>query len=208
MLLEAAGIMKIRECAMIVFAAIAAMLATLAAFAYISSNVAVSVTEDTVPETRRYVLPKTVFSSRLRLSLAVGVEGTGHKYLLAVNADMYEKNGNLTRLPDIGMTRYHVRSAMGGRAQDYNNSREQAGVEMRDFALRGADLPFPGAAMYIRGKYSYPDGSGPSKVMMYIDLRLLAEVAEAEGVDFRALYLRRPVKDLIVANTVHRRFQE
>lgn len=201
--------MKIRERAMIVFAAMAAVLSTLAAFTYISSKVVVSVTtEDTVPEAPRSVLPKTIFSSSLRLSLAVGVEGTGHKYLLAVNRDLYEKNGNLTRLADIGMTKYHVRSAMGGKAQHYNTSREQAGVEMRDLAMRGADLPFPGAVMYIRGKYSYPDGRGPSKVMMYIDLRLLAEVAEAEGVDFRVLYLRRPVKDLIVADTVHRQFQE
>lgn len=43
---------------------------------------------------------------------------------------------------------------------------------------------------------------------MYFDLRLMAEVAEAEGVDFRVVYLRRPVKDVILANTVHRRFQE
>lgn len=60
----------------------------------------------------------------------------------------------------------------------------------------------------IRGKYSYPHGSGQKKLMKYIDLRLLAEVAEKEGVDFRVLYLRRSVKDILVADTVHRHFQE
>ncbi|CAN0455879.1 unnamed protein product [Laminaria digitata] len=62
--------------------------------------------------------------------------------------------------------------------------------------------------MLIHGKYSYPDGWGLNKVMKYLDLRLLAEAAEAEGVDFRILYLQRPAKDILVANTIHRNFQE
>ncbi|CAN0167541.1 unnamed protein product [Hapterophycus canaliculatus] len=41
-----------------------------------------------------------------------------------------------------------------------------------------------------------------------MDLRLLAEAAEAEGIDFRVLYLRRSARDFIVANSVHRLFQE
>jgi len=45
-------------------------------------------------------------------------------------------------------------------------------------------------------------------VFQYMDLRLLAQTAEAEGVDFRVLYLRRPARDIILANTVHRDFQK
>ncbi|CAM9808577.1 unnamed protein product, partial [Ectocarpus fasciculatus] len=37
--------------------------------------------------------------------------------------------------------------------------------------------------------------------------RELAEIAEAENVDLRVVYLRRSAEDLIIANTVHRRFQ-
>lgn len=46
------------------------------------------------------------------------------------------------------------------------------------------------------------------KVFGYLDLGLLAEVAEAEGVDLRVLYLRRSARDVVVANTVHRDFHK
>lgn len=46
------------------------------------------------------------------------------------------------------------------------------------------------------------------KVFKYLDLRMLAEAAEAEGVDFRVLYLRRPARDIVLADTVHRKFQK
>lgn len=46
------------------------------------------------------------------------------------------------------------------------------------------------------------------KVFGYLDLELLAEVAEAEGVDFRVLYLRRPARDIVVADTIHRDFHK
>ncbi|CAN0408704.1 unnamed protein product [Laminaria digitata] len=54
---------------------------------------------------------------------------------------------------------------------------------------------------------SYPSGLGPDKALRYLDLRMLAEVAEEEGVDLRVLYLRRSAKDLLIANTIHRKFQ-
>ncbi|CAN0311826.1 unnamed protein product [Scytosiphon promiscuus] len=44
--------------------------------------------------------------------------------------------------------------------------------------------------------------------MQYVDPRLMAEAAEAEGVDFRVLYLKRSAKELLLADTVHRHFQE
>lgn len=47
-----------------------------------------------------------------------------------------------------------------------------------------------------------------SKVFGYLDLALLAEVAEAEGVDFRVLYLRRRAQDIVLADTVHRDFHK
>ncbi len=52
-----------------------------------------------------------------------------------------------------------------------------------------------------------PDPPSP-KVFKYMDLRLLAEVAEDAGVDFRVLYLRRKARDIILADTVHRQFHK
>ena len=82
---------------------------------------------------------------------------------------------------------------------------------MSNLAQYGAELNFPGTLVSMHGKgskYSYPRGRGPNKALRYFDLRMLAEVAEAEGVDLRVLYLRRPVKDILIANTVHRDFQK
>lgn len=55
---------------------------------------------------------------------------------------------------------------------------------------------------------SFPTGNGPDKVIHYVDLRLIAELAEEEGIDFRVVYLQRPAKDMLIANTVHRQFPE
>ena len=80
---------------------------------------------------------------------------------------------------------------------------------MRLLARVGEALQYPGTLRSMHGRQrlnSYPMGTGPNKALKYFDLRMLAEVAEAEGVDLRVLYLRRPVKQLVIANTVHRRF--
>ena len=69
------------------------------------------------------------------------------------------------------------------------------------------ELEFPGTVVSVPGRHSYPNGFGPNKALKYIDLRMMAETAEEEGVDFRVLYMRRPVTDIIIANTIHRDFQ-
>ena len=180
--------------------------ATLAAVVMSASspNVAVMVTQNASSS----VVPKTVFSSKVRVVLAVGLEGTGHGYFLHVREDLFKKNRHLARLSDIAVSRYRIWISMGSSVKQYSIAYQQARTEMRKLAHRGAGLSFPGTVKIIHGKQSYPFGYGPNKVLKYMDLRMLAEVAEAEGVDFRVVYLRRPVKDILVANTVHRRFQE
>ena len=95
---------------------------------------------------------------------------------------------------------------MGHSAQHYSTAHTRAREDMSNLAQYGAELNFPGTLVSMHGKgskYSYPRGRGPNKALRYFDLRMLAEVAEAEGVDLRVLYLRRPVKDILIANTVH-----
>lgn len=157
------------------------------------------------------VLPKAVFSSKMRLVLAVGVEGTGHSYFLNVDDHLFDANDDLVRLTsdenvDVGM--YHILSSMGSNVRHYSSTIENARTAMRKLARHGEDLASPGTMVILHGKYSYPDGLGVNKVMMYLDLRVLAEVAEAEGVDFRVVYLRRPINGILLADTVHRHFQE
>lgn len=53
---------------------------------------------------------------------------------------------------------------------------------------------------------SYPMNSGGRKVLQYPDVRMVAEAAEAEGIDFRIIYLQRPAKDMLIADTNHRHF--
>ena len=156
-------------------------------------------------------LTKTVFSSTMRMALAVGVEGTGHKFVLQVHDHMFDTNGQLARIPrdeTINVGIYHVRHMMGRDVRYYSDVLGRAKKQMRGMAESGAQLPFPGTIVIMHGKYSYPMGTGSDKVMKYIDLPLLAKVAEEEGVDFRILYLRRSVKDILIADTVHRQLQK
>ena len=156
-------------------------------------------------------LKKTVVSSKLRLVLAVGVEGTGHDYVLKVNDNLFKNNKYLPLIATgdrINVGKYHIRQALGRTSQHFSDIINGGRADMRMLAKRAAEIPHPGTVLVVHGKYSYPDAHGPDKTLKYLDLRLLAEAAEEEGVDFRVLYLRRPAKDIMLANTVHRRFQE
>lgn len=183
----------------------AMMGATFAAVSSASPDVLGSVTEHDPT-----VLPKTIFSSKLRVVLAVGLEGTGHNYFLQVDDDLFANNPDLVRLTGhdaLNMGIYHIQYSMADNVQRYVTTIDMARAQMRKLVQRSADLPAPGTVLYLHGKFSYPDGMGLNKALMYLDLRMLAEMAEEEGVDFRVVYLRRPAKDILVANTVHRGFQ-
>lgn len=100
------------------------------------------------------ILPKTMFSSKLRMVFAVGLEGTGHDYLLQVDDDLFAKNRNLVRLPFGTGSMYHylVRTSMGSTAHYYEQVLDLARADMRKVAQRGADLPPPGTVLIIHGR--------------------------------------------------------
>ena len=101
------------------------------------------------------ILPKTIFSSKLRMVFAVGLEGTGHDYLLQVDDDLFAKNRNLVRLPYGTGSMYHylVRTSMGSTAHFYEQVLDLARADMRKVAQRGASLPSPGTVLIIHGRY-------------------------------------------------------
>lgn len=156
-------------------------------------------------------LAKTIFSANMRMVLAVGVEGTGHDFVLQVHDHMFDTNDQLLPISGkyaISAGPYHIFNSMGTDVHHYSVALDNARRQMRNLAKRATEIPYPGTIALLHGRYSYPDGWGPKKVMKYLDLRMLAEVAEEEGVDFRILYLRRSVNDMIIANTIHRNFQK
>ena len=178
-------------------------LATCLAGVHVSVNVSTT-------ESETSTVIKTVFSSKLRLVMMVGAEGTGHGFMVEVKEHMFRTNDQLLQVPGrymITSQRDHIRTSMAATALGYSSNLDAAKADMRKLAEHGALLQFPGTIALFRKKNSYPDGHPPDKVLKYVDLRMLAEVAEEEGVDLRVIYLKRPVKDLIIADTVHRHFQ-
>lgn len=153
---------------------------------------------------------KTVVSNQLRLVFAMGLEGTGHHYTFAVEDLMFHNNPDLPRLQDfqLNIGLYYTASVMDESPLHFSSAQTSARAEMRELARRAEGVPWPGTIQVQRGGLSYPNGHGPLKVFGYVDVRMMAEAAEAEGVDFRVLYLRRSAKDLIIANTIHRDFQK
>lgn len=169
------------------------------------------------------VVKKPVYSSKMRLLFAVGLEGTGHHTLFTAIDNLFTANPDLVRMDECEMfAPYYLVDAMAGSALQYNNSIGDARREMRTLAEKGQGLSFPGSVATVQGGFimhpkkcvglagmlSYPTHNGAEKVQQYMDLRELAEVAEAQGVDLRVVYLQRAAKSIIRSTTVHRHFQE
>ncbi|CAN0161088.1 unnamed protein product [Scytosiphon promiscuus] len=154
------------------------------------------------------VVAKTVISTEVRLVFILGLEGAGHHYFTGAIADMFRANPNLPKMEDgfPGYSPYFVPFIMGKSAAAFDSAQGEARTAMSDLLRRAERLPYPGTVQLLRG-HSIPTGGGGQKVMRYVDPRLMAEAAEAEGVDFRVLYLKRSAKELLLADTVHRHFQ-
>lgn len=154
---------------------------------------------------------KSVTSDKFRLVFLAGLEGSGHHYIMSADSAMLTENPHLPRISRpfyLTSQPYYVPSFMAGNASVYAEVEDQARKQMRRLATAAAGLPWPGSVYILHNSWSYPTFSGRDKVMQYIDLQRMAEMAEANGVDMRVIYLRRSAKDLLLANTVHRHFQK
>ncbi|CAM9177681.1 unnamed protein product [Ectocarpus sp. 4 AP-2014] len=154
----------------------------------------------------RAVVPKTHVSDIFRLVFVAGIEGTGHHYIGGTHGFLIGDNGDPAPRYHhrIGARAYYAPNMMGGEAERFTLTSYEAMEKMRDLAEWAATLPSPGALEFFPTACSYPLNNGPLKVMQYMDLRRMAEVAEGEGIDLRVLYLRRSAKDTVIANTLHR----
>ncbi|CAN0188320.1 unnamed protein product [Hapterophycus canaliculatus] len=154
-------------------------------------------------------VPKTAFSNKMRLVFIVGLEGAGHHYITGAIQDMFRENpppslnGTLFRNDDA----FFLPAIMSESSAAFDEAVDEAHRDMVVLAQHAERLPPPGTFYMMHGQ-SFPSGYGIHKVMQYMDPRLIAEAAEAGGVDLRVLYLRRPARELLLADTVHRRFQD
>ncbi|CAM9917607.1 unnamed protein product [Ectocarpus sp. 12 AP-2014] len=167
---------------------------------------------DVVPQQGQHHdwVPKTVVSIQNRLVFTMGLEGTGHHFMFQVDDHVHKNNPHLPRMDDFHLdpSFYYAPFTFSINPSHFDDARKRAREQMKEFSIRAKNLTSPGMVEVQRGGISYPNGNGANKVFAYIDVREFAEAAEAENVDFRVLYLRRSAKDLIIANTIHRPFQD
>lgn len=164
------------------------------------------------------IVEKTVVSSKLRLVFAVGLEGAGHHYIVEALEEV------LTREDLVGINACgvlppaYVADTMNYTTSHYATAQDYARRQMTALAEQGEKLEAPGtiaiaqqSEVMIPGCFkvmSYPNYGGPGKVLQYLDLAMLARVAEAAGVDFRVVYLQRSAEAIMLADTSHRHFQK
>lgn len=180
------------------------------------------ITESTTAASRDHgKITKSTHSSKLRLVLYVGLEGTGHHLItktffhLYDNYDFFEAK-NCTLVSNILM-----HQTMFPSAKHYAHSLEKVRAEMRSLARLEQHLEPPGTIVTVQPtgrvqrhcprhgfghQLSYPCTGPPGKDFKYPDLQILAEIAEEEGVDFRVLYLQRSALELLISTTRHRSF--
>lgn len=160
------------------------------------------------------VINKNIFSDNMRLLFTLGVEGAGHHYMGAAIDRMYQDSSDLVPLIRCNLSRpYDLRAWALGESR-YVMEKNTAKAEMRELALAAHTLPPFGGLATMQGCgpegwrswLSYPNFPGPDKALQYLDLRMLASVAEAENIDLRIVYLKRDAKEVIVSSTRHRHF--
>lgn len=164
--------------------------------------------------------PKTRYSDQMRLVFTVGLEGAGHHYVVRAFEHVYDKHHDRVRLNGCRLAApYFFAYTMAESPSHFSEARAQARNGMRKLALEAQLVAPPGivATMQARRKHenacellmaSFPTFGGPQKVFQFMDFAMLAEMAEAEGIDLRLVYLQRSAKELIIADTRHRHFQE
>lgn len=199
----------------------AALLFLVVAFpAAAAVGIAVGNGTERLPATSSGVVSKTVVSSKTRLVFAVGLEGSGHNYLAGAFLSMFRGHQRVTRLDECRLSwEFYLVRSMTNSPEEYAQALARAREGMRALAVEGENLTSlggiatlfqlgsPPECKYI-GMLSYPNFTGGDKVFRYIDLRMVAELAEAEGVDLRVVYLQRSARDIMIANTIHRDFQK
>lgn len=154
------------------------------------------------------IVKKTVIDSKLRFIHPVGIEGSGHHYILGVQKHLFDTY-DLEHIHAYGFVdrkSYYVPWSMGNTVQYYSDRMEISRSQMHNLKEVGEKLDSP-TVVAMGTAESYPFGFGPNKALNYMDLRTMAEMAEYEGVDLRIIYLKRSAEECVISNTTRRKFQ-
>ena len=152
------------------------------------------------------VVKKNVFSDKFRFIHTVGIEGSGHHYFTNLHRNIFEYYPNIYKTGIIKHPDYFLPDFMGSTINNFGTMVDLFRNKMRNLKIIGDE--HPGTIFSMSGPESFPNGPGrKDKVLNYMDLRLMAEMSESEGVDIRFIYLKRSALDVLVADTIHRRFQ-
>lgn len=165
-------------------------------------------TDSVGPTGSHGVVAKTVVSDDFRFCMLAGLEGSGHHYILNAARTVLHVHQELPRVGrHMDTDPFYLPIAMGGKVSNYAEADLQGKREMQLLAEEVARFTYP-TIHFTELPMSFPRYSGPDKALQYIDLKRIAQDAESAGIDLRVVYLKRSVHGMIVANTVHRDFQE
>lgn len=156
------------------------------------------------------VVQKSVFSSKMRMILPVGIEGTGHHVM----------NEALTGMCELGTVVCPVACDVNRALYQYMGTPKdelhyKVGLKKLQDAMEALVLTAnglnDGTVLAIFGKcafrtMSFPSFGGPDKPLQHVDLTILAREAENVGIDLRFIYLGRSAKNILVSTTQHRNF--
>lgn len=159
-------------------------------------------------ENEERFVKKTVIDSKLRFIHPVGIEGSGHHYILSVQKHLFD-NYDLEHIHAYGFVdqkSYYVPWSMGKNVQHYSDRMEISRSQMHNLREVGKTLD-SATVVAMDTAESFPFGFGPDKALNYMDLRTMAEIAEEKGVDLRIIYLKRSAEECVITNTTRRKFQ-
>lgn len=167
-------------------------------------------------------IEKSMVSSTLRLVFFAGLEGTGHHYATNAFTKLYDTYPDIEAIFSCSI-RFDVflPRAMSRSPLHYQKSQDNLRTALQELAALEENLRPEGTIVTVQKtsrlqktchggltQISFPTYHGPDKALSYPDVQLLARVAEEEGIDFRVLYLHRSARDLLISDTIHRRFHE
>lgn len=170
-------------------------------------------------------LQKTVFSKNQRLVFFAGIEGTGHHMWYSAFTFLKEQMGIVDDDCILSDAIFSIDSVpsltTATTVQDYHASEELVTSRLSLLAKNAEKInaaPIlainPTCARWMTdngpvtriGMMSYPNFGGPDKPLQYVDIFMLAQLAEQAELDFRVVYMQRNALDVMVSTTVKRNF--
>ncbi|CAM9704712.1 unnamed protein product [Pylaiella littoralis] len=163
------------------------------------------------PDEYSGVIVKSVFSSKMRMIIPVGIEGTGHHAVHTAISEMCKLDTVLCPgACDVNTALFWDMGAAKDESQ-YKHGLDKLQDAMDALAMTADGLDNDEICLTVPGKcsvrmMSFPAHEGPDKALQYIDLKIFAREAERAGIDLRFIYLDRSATNVLISTTQHRTF--